>query len=273
MVDRAVPTVASGLVPAGAPHRRGASWWLPIKSNPSAPLQLICLPYAGGSAANFLPWRGLLEADVDVHALQLPGRGGRLGEPPIGALDELIPQIGAALLPLLAKPIVLFGHSLGALLAFEMCRWMRRHQHAAPLHLFVSGRRAPQIPSVVPITSADGDDAFVAYLAGLNGTPNQVLESTELMQLMLPALRADFRLGENYQYANDERLSCPVTAFGGSDDEESHDGRLDAWAMQTSGSFGRHIFEGDHFFIHSRQQEIVAVIDRRLRALIAAQRH
>ncbi len=230
--------------------------WLAAKSTRSA---LVCFPYAGGSSLSFRPWRALLPSEMEILAIELPGRGGRLQEQPVRSLPKLISVLGPAIAPRLEKPYVLFGHSMGALLSFEFCRWLRSHGLKLPDHLFVSGRRAPQCTSVSAPVFDKSDTDVIAHLRHLGGTPNEILADEEMLPLILPVLRADFALSENYCYRDEPPLECPITAIGGLEDEETSAGRLSEWAKQTSHVFSERWFPGGHFFLHSNQREFLEI--------------
>lgn len=237
--------------------------WLPgYKENPGARMRLFCFPYAGGNAASFRPWPRFLPSSVHVSPVQPPGRGERLAEPPFKHLPDIIEALGPALLPFLDKPFAFFGHSMGALIGFELTRWLRRTKNPMPVHLLVSGRQAPQF-SEDDLPSYDLPEAeFIQRLRELNGTPHEVLDHPELMQLMLPLLRADFEVCETYRLEVEPPLDCPLTVFGGAGDTEVPPDRLEPWREHTTSSFSLHMFPGDHFFIHSAQNEITRLISR-----------
>jgi len=245
------------------------TWWTVFQPNPLAHLKLVCFPYAGGAASMVRSWPSLLPRDVEVYGIQLPGRLSWIAEPFATHVPELVPQIAMALSKLLDRPFALFGHSLGAILGFEVSRWLIRHRGLVPEHLFVAGRRAPQLPHTAPTTYDKSDGAFIARLRDLNGTPPEVLANEALLRLMLPTLRADFQLVETYTYTDAPPLTCPITAFGGIDDEETAGARLDGWRPQTTKAFTRHVLPGDHFFIHASERELLRImIDDLARAML-----
>ncbi len=224
--------------------------WIPFRQpDPKAQLRLFCLPYAGAGALIFRKWSDTLPRDIEVCPIQLPGRGTRLTEPPFTKLSCLIEALAQALDPLLDKPFAFFGHSLGALIAFELARQIRRQHGVHPVHLFVSAGRAPQIPHRAPPIHTLPDKEFLAELRRLNGTPRELLDHEELMEVMLPILRADFALYETYLYSTEPPLSCPISAFGGLQDRRVSASDLEAWRSQTSASFSLRMFPGDHFFL------------------------
>jgi medium-chain acyl-[acyl-carrier-protein] hydrolase len=232
-------------------------WLRCYQPNPDASLRLFCFPYAGGSAALFRTW---VLPNVEVWGVQLPGRGDRFSEPPITnitmILDVLIPDLRSYF----DRPYAFFGHSMGALLGFEMAR------RSGPECLFVSGRRAPQIKNAQQLHTLS-DEAFLLELRRLNGTPPQVLENAELMALFLPILRADFAVCETYAYQEAAPLGCPIAAFGGTDDRTEPLQLLQGWRSQTTGEFSLQELPGDHFFLQTQQQVLLEEITKRLNAV------
>jgi len=167
--------------------------------------------------------------------------------------------------PLLDVDYAFFGHSMGAMIAFELARELRRRGAGEPRHLFASGRRAPQIPNTDPVTYNLPDAQLIADLQKLNGTPPEVLEHEELMQFILPLIRADFELVQTYEYMPDEPLQCPITAYGGIDDLEVPPDKLKPWKEQTQSTFEFLMLAGDHFFLRTSQNELVNLVDKALR--------
>jgi len=243
------------------------SWVICPKPNPQANLRLFCFPYAGGSALIFRPWSDRLPPYVEVCPIELPGRGRRLREPPLSQLNPLIQALAHALLPYLDKPFAFFGHSMGGLVSFELTRQLRRAYGLSPTHLFVSGRRAPQIPAREPPIHLLPDSLFLEELRQLNGTPDEVLANKELMQLLLPILRADFTALETYVYAPEPRLNCPLVIFGGLQDREVSCDALEAWREQTNAAFSLQMLPGDHFFLHSAQSLLLRTLSQTLHQL------
>lgn len=234
--------------------------WRLYEPNRRATLRLFCVPYAGGSASVYREWVRSLPAHVEVYGIQLPGRSNRYSEPLLTEVPAVVDGVGGSIAPLLDRPFAFFGHSLGALLAFELTRWTRRRLGRLPEHLIVSGRRAPHLPPTPPLTYQRPDDELIAELAELCGTPMEILGNAELMAMMLPTVRADFQLSETYEYVPDVPLSCPMTVLGGSEDEESEEDRLPAWQRHTTGPFDVHVFDGGHFFIQSQETEVLALL-------------
>jgi medium-chain acyl-[acyl-carrier-protein] hydrolase len=241
------------------------SWIMCRNPSPQARLRLFCFPYAGGGASIFRAWSDGLPADVEVCPVQLPGRGTRLMEPPFIRLSPLIQALSQALFPLLNKPFAFFGHSLGALVSFELARQLRREYAVQPVRLFISADRAPQIPNRDPLIHSLPEEEFLVELCRLNGTPRKVLEDEELRQIMLPLLRADFAVYETYGYSTEPPLNCPISAFGGLQDHRVSRGDLESWRDQTSVSFSLRMFPGDHFFLNTTQPPLLGTLSQELR--------
>lgn len=225
-------------------------WFSSVQPNPHASVRLFCFPYAGGDAQVYRAWPRHLPPSVEVLAARLPGRGLRIKEAPFRDPTPLVAAVADTITPYLDRPFAFFGHSMGALISFELTRLLRERGVRGPAHLFVSGRRAPQIPNDRPDTYDLPDAEFVDHLRSLKGTPPEVFDYPELLELMLPLLRADFSVVETYRYRAGQALGCPVTAFGGESDEEVRVEEIKAWVEQTSGRFDARIMPGDHFFLN-----------------------
>ncbi|WP_017317185.1 thioesterase II family protein [Mastigocladopsis repens] len=232
--------------------------------NPQACLRLFCFPYAGGSSLIFRTWSNSLPSTVEVCPIELAGRGTQMKLAPFTRLEPLVQAIAPVLLPHLDKPFAFFGHSMGALVGFELARLLRREYDVIPVHLFISGRRAPQIPDPKPPVHALPEPEFKEELRRLNGTPEMVLQNADLMQLLLPILRADFAVLETYVYMNEPPLNCPITAFGGLQDHEVTRHELQAWQNQTNAAFSLQMFAGNHFFLHSAQSLLLQSLSQEL---------
>jgi medium-chain acyl-[acyl-carrier-protein] hydrolase len=255
-----------------ADKNAGANWHPYHKPNPEAVLRMFCFPYAGGSAAIFRSWQSRLPSLVEVYPVELPGRGVRWREPAISRLPALVESIASAIIGKLNKPFVLFGHSMGALLCYELAQYLGRYHDLQAAHLVVSGCPAPDFVQDREQTYALADREFSAKLRELNGTPPEILEDTELMKLLLPTLRADFTIVDTYQFSPTVGLSCPITVMGGLDDPELGARDLLGWQDHTSGSFCHHMFPGDHFFIRPSQERMLAVL-RKIVAMTPEVRH
>jgi medium-chain acyl-[acyl-carrier-protein] hydrolase len=236
------------------------AWILRPRPSKQTQLRLFCFPYAGGSASAFQSWRQYLPDAVDLCLIQLPGREMRLREKAYSSLPSLLNALTPVLLPYLDQPFVFFGHSMGAMICFELARSLRQRQSPQPLHLFVSGCRAPHLPATEPAIHALPESELIAALKRLNGTPPSLLENRELMELLLPMLRADFALFETYNYIPKEPLSCPITAFGGLQDTRATSQQISHWYEHTHTTFTLHMFPGDHFFILEARKELLEKI-------------
>lgn len=236
-------------------------WFIYPKPNPDAILRLFCFPYAGGQSLIYRTWAKSFPKSIEVCLAELPGRGMRLHEPPFTRLPPLVEAIGQAIIPHLDKPFAFFGHSMGALIAFELARYLRRERGPEPVHLLVSGRGAPGIPKTERATYDLPEPEFIEEIKRLNGTPKEVLEHEELMQLMVPLLRADFGICQTYQYVDEAPLSCPVSAYGGLQDGDVPKENLDAWRAQTNVHFNMRMLPGDHFFIHSAEPLLLRLLN------------
>lgn len=243
-------------------------WLASFESSERVSLRLFCFPYAGGGAWIYRDWHRFLPESIGVYAAQLPGRGDRLTEPPFVDLPALIEPLTEAIKSYLDKPLAFFGHSMGALIAFELARKLRGEYGIEPAHLFVSGCRAPQFPVSDAVTYNLEDAEFIEELRRLNGTPREMLENPELMQLMGPVLRADFQLCQTYAYTDSPRLRCPITVFGGLKDNDVTRESLQPWRDHTSASFALRLLPGDHFFLHSAAAILLRMIAQELHHLI-----
>jgi medium-chain acyl-[acyl-carrier-protein] hydrolase len=245
------------------PQAETSQWFHRLNPNPAAGIRLFCFPYAGGAApAVFRAWPGHLSKTFEVCVPSLPGRGLRVREPAPTRLSFLVEQLAGSIAPLLDRPFAFYGHSLGALTAFELARSLRRAGLRAPEHLFVSGSRAPHMRVASLARHNLSDAELLEELGRLNGTPREVLENRELMELLLPSVRADFEMLESYSYAVEQPLACPVSAYGGAEDPEASRDDLEEWQRHTASRFSMRIFDGDHFFIHRHAPELLRVIAR-----------
>ena len=237
-------------------------WLVYHQPNPQAKQRLFCLPYAGANSNIFRSWPAALPT-VEICSVELPGHGGRSAEVPFSQFAPLIKVLVQHLRPHLDKPFAFFGHSLGALLSFELTRILTNEHE--PFHLFVSGCRAPQLPLRSGRTTYDLPEAeFIEELRSLSGTPKIILDDVNLMRLLLPMLRADLALDQTYTYIPGRPLACPISVFAGVDDSEVTRGEIEAWQEQTSASFSLRFFPGDHFFIHTSQGTLMQELSKKL---------
>ena len=230
----------------------------PVKD---APLRLFCFPYAGGGLTAFRTWLDYLPHNVEVQVLEMPGREAQLRLPSFVRVEPLIRAIADAMKDYIDRPFAFFGHSMGALVSFELSRLLRREEAILPRALFVSGRRPPQLP-IEPPTYNLPDEEFIAELREMGGTPEEVLRHPELLTLLLPTLRSDFELCQTYSYAEEPPFNFPITAFGGLNDKFVPREEMEQWREQTTGSFQLRMFPGDHFFLHSSQALLLQMLSR-----------
>jgi surfactin synthase thioesterase subunit len=230
-------------------------------------MRMFCLPYAGGSAMFYARWRRTLPQWIEVEPVELPGRGARMEEPLDTDLCALAERLTAELLRMpFDRPYGLFGHSLGALLAFEIAHSLLDRGAPAPSVLFASGAEAPAVRDGRRWRLPLSDDQLRDELKDRQGTPADVLDNTEIMCAALPVLRADFLMSGTYAYRRRTPLPCPIHVFGGDEDDTTADA-LDAWRHETSDGFDLDMLPGHHFFIHDHQtlllNRIVAALTQR----------
>lgn len=238
-------------------------WLVNRKSNRRAGVRLFCFPYAGGGDSIFRSWQEGFSEKIDVCPVQLPGRDSRIAEPPYREVDQLVRAAAQALAPYLDKPFALFGHSMGALIAFELARYLRKEYSAQPVHLFVSGHCSPQTMRE-PLDLELFDCEFPEILGHNNGTSKEALENAELMELVLPVIRADLLLCNSYIYKPGPAFIFSITAFGGLKDHGVPRHCLEGWREHTTGRFVLRILPGDHFFLNSSRLPLVEAISKEL---------
>lgn len=248
--------------------KRGDPWIVRPRPNPAAEIRLFCFPYAGLGASVFRAWPPVFPPGVELVFMQPPGREGRWSERAFLDIAGLADSATEAMLPHLGVPFAFFGHSLGALTSFEVARRLRSRGRPLPFHLFASAHRAPQLPNPNPQIRGLGDREFIEQICQqYGGIPHAILDNPELIELMLPCLRADFNVFESYEYADEPPLNCPITAFGGTRDRRISEGEISAWQAQTTREFRHEMFAGDHFFLQDRRDELIAGIMQDLRAV------
>lgn len=230
--------------------RRNSPWLTVFRPVARPRLRLFCLPYAGAGVSAFRDWPEVLPADVELCAVQLPGRENRIGEPVPARIAELVPPLISAIRPFVDEPFALFGHSLGAAIGYELARGLTAIGRP-PRVLGVSGRRAPHMPLEQPPMHTLPDPDLKRRIAEMGGTPPEVLDHEELMDFLLPTVRADLRLSETYLRAADHRLTCPIVAFAGDRDQEAPPPAVEAWGDVAGGPIVFRVLDGDHFFLKS----------------------
>jgi medium-chain acyl-[acyl-carrier-protein] hydrolase len=225
--------------------------------------RVVCFPYAGGTASVFNGLARALPSDIDVCAFESPGRQKRTHEPFAASIDALLAPLLEVASEVVDRPCVFYGHSLGSWLALEFARGLRDAGQALPLGLLLAAARAPHLPRRAALSQLPGA-AFVAELREMNGTPPEVLEDPELMAYVLPRIRADFALAENYQPRPAPALAIPFVVLGGTRDRWIQPAHLQAWRDYCASEFRLQLLAGDHFFIQSQQHALCSLIERAL---------
>ncbi|MEV1293166.1 alpha/beta fold hydrolase [Pseudonocardia sp. NPDC049635] len=245
------------------------SWLRRWPVRPAARVQLVCLPHAGGGASAFRGWSALLPEAVELVVVQYPGREDRFGEPMVDRMTVLAERIAVDLAGVLDRPYVLFGHSMGSAVAYEVARALRALGLPAPRRLVASGREAPVRPRGGQVHLGD-DDALVAELDRLGGTAAEILADPELRAAVLGYVRNDYRLIETYRPGPPEPLDCPVTVFTGDRDPELDAERAREWAALGDGRVDVVTFPGGHFYLGPQRTEVVTTLLRRIDPALAA---
>ena len=234
-------------------NRAPAAAWFP-GADAAGAMRLFCFPHAGGGASAFAAWRQRLP---EVCPVRLPGRESRAAEAPFVRMAPLVGALAAAIEPYLDRPFAFFGHSMGAAVAFELARELRRRGLAQPCLLAASAARAPQFRSGHVPPPAPSEAEFLQELRRLDGLPADALDNPDLLAAILPALTADAALYRNYVYAAGAPLSCPIRAYGGVEDPNVRREHLQAWSAQTAASFAVRLFPGGHFFLHAGREAVL----------------
>jgi len=229
----------------------------------TAVARLVCLPHAGGSATFYHPVSAMLSPQVDVVAIQYPGRQDRRNEPAINDLAELADLIYGILRRQDDLPVTLFGHSMGALVGFEVARRLEAGGQR-PVRLYASGRRAPSTHRDEAVHLRD-DAGILAEIRRMDGTASSVLGDEEMMRAALPALRADYQATETYTCPPEVTVGCAITALVGSSDPKTTADEARAWSRHTSGPFDLQVFTGGHFYLTSQADEVIRLLDQHFR--------
>jgi len=245
-----------------------SSWFQRSRNDLESRLRLFCFPYAGGGTAVFRNWSRELGPQIAVTPALLPGREIKLREPLYTKLEPLIEQLASHIAPYLDRPFALFGHSMGAVIAFELARRVRLQHGVEPDHLFISAKNAPHLSAINRRRHDLPEPEFLQMLERMNGTPREVLENLELREIIVPLLRADFAVCDTYSYVPDLPLKCPITVLGGEEDNQVSLRALEGWVEQTTGDFRLHMLPGDHFFINHAPLKVLDVVNKTLTPLL-----
>ncbi|GAU67592.1 thioesterase [Streptomyces sp. NBRC 110611] len=238
---------------------------------PDSAVQLVCLPHAGGSASAYFRMSEALAPSVEVLAVQYPGRQDRRWEAPARSVDELARSVAGALKGRLDRPVAVFGHSMGAAVAFELTRLLEREHGAPPVALFASGRRAPScVRQEEPLRTASDDDV-VAEMKRLSGTDARILEDADLLRIFLPVIRADYAVAGSYRCEPGARVRCPVTVLVGDADPEAGLEEARTWREHTSGDFEMHVYPGGHFYLDDYRSSVANVVSDVLLPVVAGE--
>jgi surfactin synthase thioesterase subunit len=242
------------------------AWFAPCRTRPPR-VRLFCFPSAGKGAAGYTTWRSLFPEIIEVLPAKLPGRETRFHEEPVTRFPELLEQLAAHIEPLLDTPFAFFGHSLGALVAFELTRFLRGQGQLLPRLLMVSARAAPHLRLPAPICHLPKDQFLNAIQARYGSFDPEIKNHPEILDRFEPVLRADFTLFDSYVYGEQRPLECPIRAYGGSRDPMASAGQLQAWDRHTLAGFTSRTFDGNHFFFEKGRtilEQLVADIFDRL---------
>ncbi|MEO5876849.1 MAG: alpha/beta fold hydrolase [Streptosporangiaceae bacterium] len=239
------------------------SWIRRYHQAPESTVRLVCFPHAGGSANFYFPVSAKLSPTVEVRAVQYPGRQDRRKEANIGDIHELADAAFEAVRTLADMPLAFFGHSMGAVVAYEVALRLEQAGVAPLTRLFVSGRRAPSRYRSDRVHERD-DQGVVAELRRLSGTGTDLLGDPETLEMILPAVRNDYRAIETYRHAPGRTVNCPVSVLIGDSDPQVTTAEADAWSEHTTGSFDLRVFPGGHFYLAERSAEVITAVSNDL---------
>jgi medium-chain acyl-[acyl-carrier-protein] hydrolase len=227
-------------------------------------LRLFCFPYAGGGASIYRQWQTQMIDGIDVCPVQLPGREGRIEEPPCSDMRRLIKEMAYHLKAFFTAPFALFGHSMGGMIAYELARYLSNGPGAFPVHLFISASFPPHMLKQQSLVHRLPEAEFADMMERRGGMPKPILQNEEFRKLVLPILRADFALVENASHDNHGTLDIPFTVLSGDEDSSLSPETIDGWRGYTQGQFTRKLVPGDHFFINSARSAVIKTINATL---------
>ena len=249
---------------AGDPDR----WLFCRAARPNARLRLFCVPFAGCGASAFNSWPSAFPDTIELRAIQLPGRESRYGEPALVDAHEVARLLSDAIEPYLDRRYVFFGYSMGALIAFELIRELRRRGAPMPAQFFVGAWRSPQLGATCPPLAWLPRDAFLKQVRDYYEPPSQAWQNPDLLEIVLPVLRADMALCESYVYRRERPFGFPIQAFAGLRDRSVPISAVQAWREQTTGEFALEAFDGAHFFVNASLARVQQVMITRLEQIL-----
>jgi pyochelin biosynthesis protein PchC len=247
--------------------RSTTDWIRQIHKNAETNVRLVCFPHAGGTSGFYRRWSPQFPA-VELLAVQYPGRQDRRGEPNVENLMDMVPPIADELASWNDRPFAMFGHSMGAAIAFEVARHLEQIGAPTPVWFFASSRSAPSLnrEKNIPLRDCDG---LMAQMRHFKGTDRRLLDDEEGWQMILPSIRSDFKAVKSYAYTDGPNLQCPLTALTGSSDRLVKLDDAAAWSQHTAGAFELRVFSGGHFYLVECQTKVTELINDRLRAFTA----
>ncbi|HLZ63920.1 MAG TPA: alpha/beta fold hydrolase [Ktedonosporobacter sp.] len=241
------------------PQASSEGWIVRYRENVQAPLRLFCFSYAGGGASAYRSWADALPLGIEMYCIQLPGHESRFGEPPYTRMVPLIQALADVIYPYLDRPFAFFGHSMGALISFELARQLRRTHDRHPVRLCIAAFRAPQLSNPNIKIYYLPSEVFKVVMRA-DGIPEQILQNEELMEALLPTLRADYELCDTYTYIEESPLACPFSLFGGLEDVRVHAADIEPWGQHSSASSSLTLVPGPHLFLQTAQDLLLAEI-------------
>ena len=240
-----------------------SKWIICPHENPNARIRLFCFPYAGSGISVYHSWYEKLSAEIELCMVKLPGRETRFNEAPYRRLPELIKKLSPAISIFFDKPFMFFGHSLGAHICFYLTRYLKENSQPHPEHIFISAARAPHLPELPHSLNYEMDEeAFIDKLKEFGGMVDEVLQNRELLDLVLPVLRADIEMLNTMKYTKGTPLECSITSIYGELDERANREDSEAWKKHTSKAFNLEKTEGKHLFINTHQDQVIDIINR-----------
>lgn len=225
-------------------------------------IKLICLPYAGGSMQVYKKWTKYLDDAIELIPLELAGRGRRLLEPPYESMNEAVDDVYMEVRPMIENSnYAIFGHSMGSVIAYELVHKLRDEGLHNPEHVFFSGRNSPHVRKNEPHIHNAPLEVFIDKLLKMGGTPKKLLENVDFINAFIPMLRADFKIIETYSLQNNSKIECDISALSGRMDQNTEDKDMKKWENCTSGKCNLYKFDGGHFFINDKTEDVVRVIN------------